>query len=151
MVTAVSPGRVTVTATSENQSASVTITVNAAPVTRPDPAADQREIEGIIQAYGDALESENIGRLRQIHPSITQQEVDSWSRFFATVRELSVRLTINDVEITGNAARVVVDMVQEYRTDRPDSQSGRFVANLERTTRGWRLSRVGNLPFPEKP
>ncbi|MCZ6915549.1 MAG: protein kinase [Gemmatimonadetes bacterium] len=151
VVTAVSPGRVTVTATSESQSASVTITVNAAPPARPDSAADRREIARIIQAYGDALESENIGRLRLVHPSITRQEVDSWSRFFDTVRDLSVRLTINDVEITGDAARVVVDMVQEYRTDRRASQSGRFVANLERTATGWRLSRVGNLPFPEKP
>jgi len=151
VVSAVNPGTVTVTATSEGRSTSVTITVNALPVAAPDPAADRREIEGIIQAYGGALESENIGQLRQVHPRITQQEVDRWSQFFGVVRDLTVQLTINDLVITGNAARVVVDMVQEYRADRSYTEPSRFSANFERTAAGWRLSLIGNLPAPEEP
>ncbi len=147
-VTGVRTGTVTVTATSESRSATATIIVAAPPTPepqrtpQPDPALDRLEIEAALDRYATALESRDLDQLRRAYPGLTQQQENAWRAFFDNVESLSVTLDIKSIDISGDAASVAVDAVQDFRAGRQESESSSFRATLERAATGWRITQI---------
>ena len=145
LVTGVAPGLATVTASSEAQSGRATISV--APLDRPeapppDPARDRADIETALSAYAQAIESRDLDQLRRAYPGLTQPQEDAWRTFFQNVQDLTVTFTIDAVNIAGDTARAQIGAVQQFRTNRRQSQDFTFRATLEREPGGWRITQI---------
>ncbi|MBI3981939.1 MAG: protein kinase [Gemmatimonadetes bacterium] len=162
-VTAAAAGTATITGTSEGRSATTTVVVAAAaapaaPVVtpeRPPPAApaepqpkpaaavDPRpEIREVVEQYRQAIEAEDLGRIRRLYPGITAQQEQGWRAFFGNVSELSARLAIAALEADGDSARASIAAVYEFRSDRRQTQNTTFTLRLRRSTAGWQIVSV---------
>jgi serine/threonine-protein kinase len=144
LVAAVAPGSATVTAQTGRASASVRVVV-AAPVTAPptDPPEDpQPAIEAVLESYRRAIESRDLSQLRRAYPGMTAEQERAFRNFFANVSQLVARLTIVELQISGDTARAQVEATYEFRTSRTETQDFAFVATLERGRTGWQLVEV---------
>jgi uncharacterized protein YjdB len=147
VVTGNEAGSVRITAVVGSQRATADVTVVAAPVVAPppaapDPAADRRAITAALDAYARAVESRDIDQLRRAYPGMTSRQEGDWRSFFRNVSQVAFAVTVTQIQINGDTARADFDAVQTYRADRSYEQSASFVALLERTAGGWRITSI---------
>lgn len=161
VVTAHAAGTVQITGTTEGRSSAVSVSVSApatpavtrepprvAPPAAPEPApaaapVDPRpELRQVIEQYRQAIEAEDLERIRRLYPSITAQQEQSWRTFFGNVSELSARLEIARLDADGDSARASVAAVYEFRSDRRQTQNTTFTLRLRRAPAGWQIVSV---------
>jgi tRNA A-37 threonylcarbamoyl transferase component Bud32 len=112
------------------------------------PAADGASawaaIEQTVTALARALESRNLGQVRQVYPSLTAQQAQEWSQFFTAASNLRVSLRVTSLEQLGERANADIEGSYDYRDSETGRQMRRLVAfrgTFERSAAGdWRLT-----------
>jgi uncharacterized protein YjdB len=140
-VRALTAGTATIVATGGGRSGETRIVVTAAvealPVT--DPETGVREA---LESYRVALESEDLGRVRQAYPGITAQQEDSWRGFFGAARDVRVAFRVLDLTVRDGSATARVRATLDYRTNQDASDVSDFLGTFERRGEAWTLVRV---------
>jgi hypothetical protein len=119
--------------------------VSAAP--RPATASESRaEIDRVIKAYEEAIESEDIARIRRAYPGMTAPQQANWEAFFRAARNLRATFTTTSFDPAEDRAIVAIDAIYEY-DNRSTSRAERNALQLRMTvTRdeagAWRLTAV---------
>jgi len=96
-------------------------------------------------AYGRAVQTGNIGQIRQAYPGLTSQQERGWRDFFQVAQNLRVHLDVTDVRPSADAAEAAVTGAIEYRNTqsrRDERQPVSFRAQLERVPDGWRIRSI---------
>jgi ketosteroid isomerase-like protein len=110
------------------------------------PPADPRvEIAAVLARYARALESRNLAELQGAYPGLTATQRQSWERFFRDVQEMRTSLTIDDLEVRGDAAAARVSGQYRYTAGsggRQETQPVSFHATFRREGGAWRLAAV---------
>jgi serine/threonine protein kinase/uncharacterized protein YjdB len=136
-VTAVSPGSARVTAESAAVTGFAEIVVEAAP---PPAEVDPRPaIESVVGAYARALEQQDLAGARRLYPAMTNDVADGWARFFSTVRDLRVTMTIRDMEVAGDVAHARVEMTLEFRAGVRQRETSEVPMTLRQEGGVWRI------------
>lgn len=100
-------------------------------------------IEAVIQSYGRALESRDVGEVRRVYPALSAQQAQVWRDFFATVTDLNVELAISQLQITGDVAEAQVEGSSQFmQSRRAQRQPMTFHATLERVSETWRITSI---------
>jgi serine/threonine protein kinase len=116
-----------------------------------EPPPERREsdaraaIDAVIMAYARAIESRDVGAIRQRYPGLTATQERDWQIFFRSVRDVKVTLTIAERSIDGSAAQVRARGTYRYEnvsTRRHEEQPLDFSATLRLTDRGWTISEI---------
>jgi serine/threonine protein kinase len=149
-VTATGAGTATISAHSGGQVAAAQITVETPPApVQPEPepvargpteAESRAEIAQLVQDFARALESRDMGRIRQAAPDIQSTTAASFRDFVNSVRELSVELRVTDIRINGATATASIDGQYDFRTSGP-RQTARptFIATFELRGGRWTM------------
>jgi hypothetical protein len=147
VVTAVGPGNAEIQAAVGGRTASVTITVYAPPqpLDEPEqPPADPRPaIRAVIQSYARAIESQDIGQIKQVFPSLPADQEAAFEGSFQGMRDLTVTLVPGEPRINGQVAEVAVNATYDfYNTDsrREESRSFSFELTLRRASDTWQIT-----------
>ncbi len=114
------------------------------PVT-PQPVANPRPlIQGVIEAYGRALESRDVNQVRQAYPGLTPRQAQGWTDFFRLAREVNADLNVTDLQLQDDKAEATVSGTMAYvdRSGKQQRQPMSFKANLERSLSGWRILQI---------
>jgi len=114
----------------------------------PAPAADGASgwaaIEQTVTALARALESRNLGQVRQVYPNLTAQQAQEWTQFFTAASNLRVTLRVTSLEQLGAGANADIEGSYDYRDSETGRQMRRLVAfrgTFERSAAGdWRLT-----------
>jgi len=152
-VTALAAGNATISVSSGGRQAEAQITVEApqvAPPPEPEPeprgpteAESRAEIEALVQGFARALESRDMGQIRQAAPDIQSSTAASFREFVTSVRELSVMLRVTEVRINGTTATASIDGQYEFRTSGPrQTASPTFVATFEHRAGRWTMTDI---------
>jgi serine/threonine protein kinase len=98
-----------------------------------------------VASYARALESSDLQALQWAYPKLTERERAAWKKFFSVARGLVVTLNVERYAITDSEARL--DVRGSYRywnrsLHRSEWAPVKFLATLERSTDGWRLTDI---------
>ncbi len=142
-VTAVAPGTTNIRATADGVTGTATITVTAPPPVVAAPPNARVASERILRAYGQALESRDVSRVRQAYPGLTANQARAWERFFGTVNELEVTHEVLDVRTRDDStATVRVRATHMYRAARTEDRTFEFTATLRLVGGRWQLAAI---------
>ncbi len=117
-------------------------TTRPVPQPPPDPAP---EIRGVVAAYRNAVESQNVNNIRRIYPAITAAQQRGWEQFFQTVRDVKAQLSVANLEVSNGTAEAQVTGVYTYlnsSTRETERQPVAFHVSLRREPGGWRITQV---------
>jgi hypothetical protein len=134
-VVAEGPGQTTLTASAGGASATVSVTVEAAPV-------DARTaIPELIAAYARALQTRDIAEVRRAYFGMTPQQETQLRAALPNLQ--SATLTVGPIEEQGDAATAAVSGEYVFVFDgRPQRTPVSFRATFERAGAGWRMTRT---------
>jgi hypothetical protein len=99
----------------------------------------------VVAAYARAIEARDVAVLRDAYPGMTDKERRSWEEFFASVRDLTADLVVEDVVVTGPVAQATIRGVYRYRNTlrgRPERSPVEFRGVFSTDSSGWRLSAI---------
>jgi len=108
----------------------------------PDARA---EIRVLFDSYSHAIESRSVPAIAQLYPTMSDAQQRDWAQFFNTVRDVKVRLTLTQLDVTGTSADARVDGTYEYTntsTHRTEQRPVTFRASLGHDATGWRLRAI---------
>ena len=108
----------------------------------PDPRG---AIESVIAAYGGALETRDIGKVRLAYPGLTAAQQQGWADLFRAARTLKASLTVTALDVRGSLADATVSGIYEFdntTTGRLERRPVTFHATLVADPSGWRLSAI---------
>jgi serine/threonine protein kinase len=114
----------------------------AAPQPAPDPTPD---IRSVVEAYGNAVESQDLDNIRRLYPGITPAQQRGWQQFFQTVRDVKAQLTVANLDVSNGTAEAQVTGVYTYSnssTRQTERQPVAFHMSLRRESTGWRITQV---------
>lgn len=132
-VTAVAPGNTTVTVSAGAQSASVGVSVEAAPVDARTGATE------VIDRYARALESRDVDRVRAVYANISDEQAEALS----FMENLAVTLNIDSLQEQGpDAAVAQVSGRYDFEANGRQSAPVSFTAFFERRNGEWVLVRT---------
>ncbi len=118
LIVGVSGGTAAISASSEGQSGSTTVTVNA-----PVVVLDHRQlIEDAIQRYATALETEDISQVRLVYPRISSTEEDNWRTGWDSWSDFEVTLNADAIQVNGENANATVSGTYSFRQDGRDQE-----------------------------
>lgn len=147
VVTGVTPGSVTISARSGSAEASARITVeapaavgDAGPSPPPDPSP---EIRTVLQGYAQAIQGRDLASLKRLFPGMSSQQEQGFRTFFGSVEELTVSMTVLDLQPSGDSARANVRLRYEFRDGGQQDQTNDFAVTLARGAQGWYITGVG--------
>lgn len=108
----------------------------------PEPTDPRAELEGLIAAFGKALESMSIAQLRRAYPGMTATQQSGWEQFFGSVKGLRAELSVVQADVNAATAelRVTGTYTYEGKNGKQDRQPVSFVATARREGSGWRLA-----------
>ncbi|MGE3525653.1 MAG: protein kinase [Gemmatimonadales bacterium] len=139
-VTGLAPGSAVITAASEGYRAAASVTVRRAAPTDADLRA---QAVMTIQTYAAALESRDVSRVRQIFVGMTTQREQQLRQALPDMQNLQVRLTVADVQLSGDRATVRVTGSWSFLSG---GQRNTLAANntyqLERRSGTWVISEI---------
>jgi hypothetical protein len=116
------------------------------PVGREPAEVEARAaVSRAVASYARALESSDLQALQWAYPKLTEREREAWKKFFSVARDLVVTLNVERYAITDSEARL--DVRGSYRywnrsLHRSERAPVKFLATLERSTDGWRLTDI---------
>jgi hypothetical protein len=99
----------------------------------------------VVAEYANAIEAENLERLRKVYPGMTSAQQLGWEQFFALVRDVKARLSVTQLDVSNGAADAQVAGTYSYlntSTGRTEEQPVSFRAALRREAGQWRMSQV---------
>ncbi len=140
VVTAKSPGLALIAASAAGRQATATVKVVAA---GPSEADLRSQAADAIQAYARAIESRDVARVRQIYPTMASTREQQLKQALPNMKNLQVRLSIADLQITGDNATAVVTGKWQFessgkRTDIPADNTYQLV----RRGNGWVITEI---------
>jgi serine/threonine-protein kinase len=134
-VVAEGPGQTTITASAGERSATVSVSVAAAPVEARAAVPD------LIAAYARALESRDIAQVRQAYPGMTQQQESAFRTSLPNLQ--SAALNVESIDEQGEVATAMVRGEYVFVFDgRRQASAVSFRATFERAGTGWRMTRT---------
>jgi uncharacterized protein YjdB len=144
VVTGVAPGTATVTAQSGSSRGSAQISVEApAPAPTPVAPADPTPaIRSALETYSRAIQSRDIGAIRRVFPAMSAQQEEGFRTFFSNVEDLSVTLTVLDLEAAGTTARANVKLRYAFRDGGQRDQTNDLTMTLAQGAQGWYITGV---------
>lgn len=115
----------------------------AAPV-RPTAANPSTEIGTVVEAYERAIGSRDVAELRRAYPGMTTAQSKGWEDFFKSLRSISATLSMDGLDVRGDAADARVTGAYDYVTTAGKStrQPVSFQAAFRREGGAWRLIAV---------
>jgi hypothetical protein len=107
--------------------------------TPPAPANPRAEVRASLDSYVRAVETRDIGLLRQVRPGLTDEEINRTRASNAIKRSQKVDLRVDEITINGDEAQAVgrredVIILQDGQRLRQDLK---FTYTLKRGSRGW--------------
>ncbi|MFQ5702934.1 MAG: protein kinase [Gemmatimonadales bacterium] len=147
LVIAHAAGTTSITAEIDGKIGSATVSVNAAPVTTPEPVNDRQAISDVIQLYARALELHDMQQVRRIHPGLTSKQESDLRRSLDIMKDLKVALEISDLAINGDQAEATLSGSYKFRntaSGRDENTSVTFHMTLRRGPNGWRITETSN-------
>ena len=99
----------------------------------------------MVADYAGAIESRDIGNIRQIYPGMTAEQERGWSQFFQLVHQVDAQLDVAQLDTSGGTANARITGSYTYlnsSTGRTEHQPVSFQATLRKTGSGWRISAV---------
>jgi hypothetical protein len=107
--------------------------------TPPAPANPRAEVRATLDSYVRAVETRDIGLLRQVRPGLTDEEINRTRASNAIKRSQKVDLKVDEITINGDEAQAVgrredVIILQDGQRLRQDLK---FTYTLRRGSRGW--------------
>ena len=133
---AAGPGSTTVTVSADGATASLRVTVEAAPI-------DTRTaIEEVLAVYERALESRDIEQVRRVNPGLAGAQERQTAQAMAFMLDLDVELTVESLSEQGDRATAEVNAIYRFvnaDTNRRQESPTRFTATFERIATGWRM------------
>jgi serine/threonine-protein kinase len=145
VVRAVTPGSATVTARAGERMGRTSITVGSAAEPSPlEPTSEEiaLQIETRLDAYRQALESEDIAAVQRAYPGLTAEQERSWRDFFGTAEDVRVTFTIQNRTLGDSVATVLVQARLMFRAAGQQDQASDFTATFERNGQDWILIRI---------
>ena len=115
--------------------------------TRAPAKPDARvAIEQVVARLARAIESRDVSQLRRVHPTLSNQDQESWSRFFGSVQTLKVQLTVTQLNVRGDTATVRLDGTYEYQRNngRDGNLAQALVLSLVHSAGVWGLTSIQN-------
>src|SRR6185369_14095732 len=105
----------------------------------PAPANPRAEVRATLDSYVRAVETRDIGLLRQVRPGLTDEEINRTRASNAIKRSQKVDLKVDEITINGDEAQAVgrredVIILQDGQRLRQDLK---FTYTLKRGSRGW--------------
>lgn len=116
-------------------------------VTPPPPPArdDPAEIGKVIRDLAAALESRRVAAVRSVYPNLSDREEQTWGRFFAATRELSMTISVTQLRSFGDSAAAVVQGTYTYvNADGQQRQPISFPASFIRRQGRWQINHLGS-------
>jgi len=109
------------------------------PATPPAPANPRAEVRATLDSYVRAVETRDIGLLRQVRPGLTDEEISRTRASNAIKRSQKVDLKVDEITINGDEAHAIgrredVIILQDGQRLRQDLK---FTYTLKRGSRGW--------------
>ncbi len=117
----------------------------APPAAAPAVTDPRVAIESVIAAYGRALETRDIGKVRLAYPGLTAAQQQGWEDLFRAARTLKASLTVSALDVRGSVADATVSGIYEFdntTTGREERRPATFHATLVADSSGWRLSAI---------
>ena len=111
----------------------------------PSPAEIRAEVARLVQQYARAIESRDVGEIRELYPRMTSAQQKAWEQFFGSVRSLKATLAPSPFEVSNGGADLQVSGTYEFTlaaTGRTERQPVKFSATAWREGGGWRLVTV---------
>jgi len=149
MVVARGPGIATVTATSEGRTTSTRVTVTGPPPV--DPAVEKaRAVEQIgrgVTAFVAALNSRDMGRLRQAYPGMSSAEESDWSKLLNEKSLTKFEAVLEEsqpprIEGTSGEVQFQVRMALTYAGLPSETQRIKYQGLFRQDNTAWRLARL---------
>lgn len=103
---------------------------------------DEAQIRTLLEKYRRAMESGRVERLASVYTDLSPDQRDAQERYFASVRDLEVRLGEIDIAVVGDEAVVSytrTDHFVDRRTGRPMKIAVRLTKTLLRRGGEWKL------------
>ena len=113
---------------------------------RPAVSNPRVQIAQIVQRLAQAIESQSVDRLAQVHVNLTREDRASWAEFFRSVQTLEVGLTADLIDVEGDAASASLIGRYEYRTNdgSQGQHSPKMHVTFEKRSTGWFLTSIKN-------
>ena len=105
-----------------------------------------REVKATLEKFGQAYQAKDIGALKALYPSIPGNEESGWKQFFESARDLTVKMSIDQMTVESASAEVTVtvQMVFSDRQGKKD-QSFRWLIQFEETGSNWVVAKRETL------
>jgi hypothetical protein len=116
---------------------------DVAPPAAAAVSAERVAIEEEVAAFGRALESRNLARVRQIYPGMSPQQAQEWGGFMMNARNLRVNLRLSALDVSGGEAEADIDGTYSYedlQTGRAERRPVSFRATLAGEGTSWRFT-----------
>jgi serine/threonine-protein kinase len=107
--------------------------VSKGPVVEAPRPVTRDEIDALVRAYAEAIESRNTAAVRQLYPAIRSDQVDGFQRFFTSVRTLRVSLSLDPVQL--GAATATGRISGSYDFTNAQGQANRQPVSFQATFR----------------
>ena len=145
-VTAVAPGTAIVSATSGGRLGTTTVTVAAREAPPPSEADRRAQIVALFGAYARALESRDIGRVRQLNPTMSAAAEEQLRNDLPGMEQLQVRLDVGQIQPSEEAAFVHVTGAWTYTSrGRRESLPANNRYRVEQRGTGWVITDIRDI------
>jgi serine/threonine-protein kinase len=119
----------------------------AAPAPKPAtlPAVNPAtEIDAVIRNYERAIGTRDIAELKRAYPAMTAAQSKNWEDFFGTLRSMNASLTVNALDVKGDAADARISGSYDFvsTSGKATRQPANFQASFRRENGVWRLVAV---------
>jgi hypothetical protein len=103
---------------------------------------DDRELRELVAAYEDALEGEDIARMRNLHNSLSSDDEETWKTFFGAVNELDAKMLVDEIVFDGDRATVDVLVTLLYAGASGSDAPNRWRVDAAKTGEQWKISHI---------
>jgi serine/threonine-protein kinase len=113
------------------------------PATLP-PANPAAEIDAVIDNYERAIDSRDIAEMKRAYPTMTAAQAKNWEDFFGTLRSMRASLSVNSLDVRGDAAEARITGAYDYvsKSGAASRQPASFLASFKRENGSWKLIAV---------
>jgi ketosteroid isomerase-like protein len=95
----------------------------------------------VLEEYGQALQAGDLTALRRLWPGLPDRRAQDLQTFFDNTGDRRVRLTVEDIVPSGDAARAAISIRFEFNGGRQNHEENATVA-LARSGQGWYITGV---------
>jgi len=103
---------------------------------------DDRELRELVAAYENALEGEDIARMRNLHDSLSRDDEETWRTFFSAVNDLDAEMLVEEIAFDGDRATVDVSVTLLYAGASGSDSPHRWRVESMRTGEQWKISHI---------